>query len=285
VLTVLFYEAADGPPTQPDDLEDALLAIPGVELTGRRGDSYRSGQWRDTDTGASGVIDLGQAPLEEDNLHPPTAYDGWRGLNLSVQIPLDGPHWLCVEALQMIEGLLARLPQLRALDTEDTLRHDDGVVGPTPWSRPRLLASWERQHAVQLQGRTDCPRMNRLASVCLWRYRRERRRGQHDFPDLFWPEALVLLEQTQTQACSAAFWPEPVRAFALPPVEFIILRRPQSTGLLPAEAVIAAAHAHPLPLGQAAALTPDDRLAAWFATADLMPTGSYRALDDRDWTD
>jgi hypothetical protein len=73
VLTVLFYEAADGPPTQPDDLEDALLAIPGVELTGRRGDSYRSGQWRDTDTGASGVIDLGQAPLEEDNLHPPTA--------------------------------------------------------------------------------------------------------------------------------------------------------------------------------------------------------------------
>ena len=67
----------------------------------------------------------------------------------TIGIPLAGAHWLCVEALQFVEGLLAHLPQLNILDSEDSER---GVgVGPAAWNRPRLLASWERQQ--QLLGR------------------------------------------------------------------------------------------------------------------------------------
>ena len=67
------------------------------------------------------------------------AYDGWREVGLNINVPLSGPHWLCVESLQWIEGLLARLPGLRALDTEDT-RQDHGE-GPGLWNRPPGSAS------------------------------------------------------------------------------------------------------------------------------------------------
>jgi hypothetical protein len=280
--TLLLYEPADGQPSDPADVVDAVAGLPLVELDGRPGDPYRPGRWRDPETGAHCDLDVGHPPLEEDQLHPNKAYEGWRDLGVALHLPLVGPHWLCVETLQFIEALLARLPGARALDTEDT-RQEQGD-GPSAWSRPRLLASWERLSQTQLQGRTDVRRMGRLASVCLWRYRRERARGRRDFPELHWPDAVALLDLELAQARSAALWQDPRQAIALPPVELLVIPRADGFSVLPAE-LLADLATEPLPCAQAARLAPNPALIAKVFQTGLLPAGRFRSLGDHDWTD
>ena len=123
-----FYEALDdGPRFDRADLDDYLAALTTIELSGSTGDAYRSGRWRNNDTGATCHFDLGTVPVEEDHLHPPTAYDGWRDIGLTIHVPLAGPHWLCVETLQWVESLLLQFPHLKPLDTEDT-KHETAEI-------------------------------------------------------------------------------------------------------------------------------------------------------------
>lgn len=282
MLELLFYESAHDAPLPRMDLEAALCAE-GISLDGADGDAYRPGRWRDAATGANAIIDLGRPPIEDDPLHPPTTYDGWRPLDLTIQIPLAGPHWLCVECLALVERLLARLPGCRALDTEDTAR-DGETPGPRPWNRPRALASWERLHHGQQDTRTDLRRMARLTSVCLWRYRRERAAGLAAHPDLRWPEALVLWDTVDRTARSACFWHDPAIPFALPTVDLLIVRRGDSTGVLTSD-LLAAAHPTPLPHAGASAIQPSPDVARLYAEAPLLPIARFQALDDADWND
>lgn len=282
MLTLLFFAPVDdGPVLERHALEEAL-ELPGVELDGPPGAPYRPGRWRDAATGAIAILDLGTPPLEEDHLHPPRAYAGWRPLELTVQIPITGPHWLAVECLQFVEALLARLPEVRALDTEDI--RQEHAEGPGPWIRPRLLASWERQHQQHQAGRSDQRRMARLASVCLWRYRRERGEGLRRFPDLAWPEALVLLDQEQGAPRTAVLWQDPRRDLALPPVELLVVQRDGAAGVLPAEQ-LAALGGEALPLAQAARVLATGSTRALAAEAPLLPAARFRALADHDWSD
>ena len=184
--------------------------------------------------------------------------------------------------MQFVEAILARLPDVRALDTEDIRQEHN--EGPGPWSRPRLLASWERHHQQHQMGRTDQRRMARLASVCLWRYRRERTNAMARFPDLVWPEALVLLDQEHGTPRTAALWQYPDRPFALPPVELLVIQRGGTAGVLLAEQ-LAALGAEALPLAQAARIVVSDRARALAAEALLLPTTRFCTLADHDWSD
>jgi hypothetical protein len=280
MLNLLFYQPAEQPPVTLEHLAEVLAYRPGLSL--EEGTHYRAGRWRDPATGATCEIDLGHAPLEEDHLHPPKSYNGWRDTGLAVHLPLAGPHWLCVEVLQWVEGLLQRLGDVRALDTEDTRQeHGDG---PGTWNRPRVLGSWERLHQAQAEGRTDLWRMARLPSVCLWRYRREREGARQAHADLRWPEALVLLDRQDQCARSAVVWPGPGNAFALPPVELVVITDGTRAGAFPAER-LSALGGEPLSLGQAQRVRPTPATDALFATTDLMPPDRFRALGDHDWTD
>jgi hypothetical protein len=281
MVSLLFYESAqDFPATSFDDLAGALVSQPGVELAGN--DTYLSGRWHDTETGATCQIDIGHPPIEQDHMHPPRAYDGWREVGLSVNIPLAGPHWLCVEALQWIENLLRRLPTLRTLDTEDT-RQDQGD-GPGGWSRPRALANWEKLHHVQHEGRTDLWRMARLSSVCLWRYRRERAMGRSAITDLTWPDALVLLDQDARCARSAVLWRDPTLPMALPPVELVVIPRGNASGVIEA-GLLSALGGDPLPFAQAQRLLPNEKTTHLYAQTPLIPATRFKALGDFDWSD
>jgi hypothetical protein len=284
VQTFLFYEAEDQPPTQLGDIEDALHRIPGVAFAAPRGAPYRPGEWHDAATGASCRFDLGDPQLESDEAEKPVNYAGWRPLPVSVQVPLSGPHWFAVEALRVVEGLLHALPETRALDTEDTRVEPDADSGPFPWSRLRALASWERLHHNQSEGRDDLPRLDRGASLALWRYRRERGLGRERRPDLVWPEAHVLLDVDH--AVSAALWADPAQPLALPPVELVVVQRGDGTGVLPADELrTAAGGGMPLELAQAVALAPGPRLSDLHGRARLLPAVRFRALLDGDWSD
>lgn len=279
----LFYEPAAEPPTPVGDLEDALAAL-GAELDGAPGAAYRPGCWRDPATGAWTLFDLGEPPLEGDELHPPTAYPGWRPLPLVAHLPLGCPHWVAVEGLAFLERLIARLPQVHALDCEDTRAEEDGEPGPFAFQRARALLSWERQHSAQVAGDSRLARMDRRASVALWRYRRERAAGAAARPDLRWPEALALLEDGAAR--SAALWEDPTRPLALPPVELVVVPRADGAGVLPADEVLAAAGGgETLPHGLARAVPGGGRLADLHARAHLLPAQRFRALGDGDWTD
>jgi hypothetical protein len=284
MLEILFFESAHDVPTIPADIEAVLLDQQGVVLEGASGDDYRPGHWRDAATGASAVIDVGIAPIEDDPIHPPTAYDGWRPLHLGVQIPVTGPHWQCVEALCFIERLLERLPQARALDTEDTGR-DGETAGPRTWNRPRALASWERLHEVYCLGRQRMLRMPRLTSVCLWRYRRERLAGMARHGHLRWPEALALLDTATGMVCSACFWEDPTSALALAPVDLLIVRRGDRTGLIASASLTAAAAPIALDCAGAAVVMPSATTVQLHDSYELLPATRFKALDDADWTD
>jgi hypothetical protein len=296
-MDLLFYvPSPDGlPETGPEalreQLESVLASAPDVVLEGRPGDAYRPGLWRDAATGASCQIDLGEPPIEPDTLHPPTAYPGWHAAPLTLHVGVQGPHWHCVALFPFIEHLLAALPGLAILDSEDTGIGDQR--GPGPWSRPRLLASWERQHAVSMAGRTGVLRMARLASICLWRYRSERRQGQAAHPDLVWPEAVALHDRSGGVARSAALVTRPDPPWVLPPVELLV--RPAGTGALgasglrvvemgAAEAQLAAATR---PLGFGRALLWPAHAASPAPWDGLPPVASERfvVLGDGDWSD
>jgi hypothetical protein len=283
VVCLLFYQAInEESELTSDHLADYLTQRGGVQLSGADGDAYRTGRWSSPDTGAWCDIDVGISPVEEDHLHPAKSYDGWRNLDLTIHVPLSGPHWLCVEALQWIEQLLAEFPQVRTLDTEDT--RDGEQDGPTRWNRPRILASWERLHQAQLQGRTVHLRMNRLTSVCLWRYRRERARGRSTYPELWWPDALAVLDTHHHCVRSAVILPQPLRAMALPPVELIIVPTEHEPIIIEAATMSAVAGAA-LSCAQAQRLEPSPAVDECLRTGEQYPRARFKALGDHDWSD
>jgi hypothetical protein len=264
------------------ELAAALAAIPGLDLDGRPGQAYRPGTWRDLVTGARCAIDLGAPPVEDDHQHPPRTYEGWLVAPLAIAIPLAGPHWLAVEAMSLVERLLAGVPGLAALDEEDA----DG--GPSPWSRPRAVASWHRQQTAFLTSRPNHPRLNRNASLALWRYRRERPAGLVARPELAWPEAMVLGERRHDGGIhpyAAALWRDGDRALALPPVDLVVAMRPAGPAVIAANRLRCLPGTTPLDHGRALLIPMCPAAAACFARGEARPVEAFAALGDEDWTD
>jgi hypothetical protein len=284
MLTLLFFQDERQPPIQLDSLTLALEAEEGLELDGAEGDAYRGGRWSEPATRARAVIDCGQAPVEDDPLHPPKVYPGWRQLPLTVQLPLAGPHWCAVEALAMVERLLQRLPDVGVIDTEELREPDDDA--PTPIDRLRVLASWERLIASQLAGCELLPQLPRLASIALWRYRRERRACERRAGSVMvWPEALCLVEGGRAWTC--ALWMDPELPLALPPVELLVIRRSAvEVGVLPVDELLTAAGEPPAgnPAG-ARFVQPSAATRSLFAGAVLQPIARYRFVDLYDLVD
>jgi hypothetical protein len=258
-----FYLPASADLPTLDEL-GALLIDLGCRLQG--GDGYRPGTWRDRVTGARAIIDLGEAPIEEDVQHPPRAYDGWVPMQLSVQLPLVCPHWLAVEGFQFLERVLAAVPEVRVLDEEDSQETAEAQPGPFAWSRPRALLNWERLHAVQVETRTDLGRMHRGDSLRLWRWRRERQPG--------WPEATVLIDRATAEAHPVCVWSDPAQPCVLPATGLVLVR-------LPTPRLIGR---NALPAGEALETAGATRVApgAW---PDGLPLERFRAADDEDWID
>jgi hypothetical protein len=222
VQVLQLFRPADAHAPSLDELVALVSALPGVEIEGRPGDAHRLARWRDADTGAAGLLQVGEPPLELDTMHPPRAYRGWAPLALSLHVPLSGPHWFCVEALRVCESLLAADPVWRALDEEDIPPSPSGDAGPVPWSRPRAIASWERLRAAQIETSAAVPRMRRSASVAMWRYRREAPTGGRLHPGFHWPPVSAMRDASGA-ARSACVWMEPGRPLALPPVELVLI--------------------------------------------------------------
>lgn len=283
-LTILFFEAADGAPTDMSDVEHVLATTPHLDLGGASESGYLSGEWRDPHTGACCHVDIGAA-VERDELHPPTAYAGWREVPLSIHIPLAAPHWYCVEALRLVEDIVKRLPHLHALDSEDTTLDENSEPGPYPWNRLRVLANWERLHLAQSASRKDLFRLERHASLALWRYRRERERGREQFPHLAWPEALILLDGETAAARSAAIWPNPDQPLAVPPVELLVITRPNDPGVIPCDELLTVGAGKPLPAAQAIQVEPSEAVRNLFNRVRLMPRQRFKALNEGDWAD
>lgn len=268
-------------------LERLLLGIPGMELDGRPGDPHRTGRWRDPVTGAGCIIDLGTPPIEADTMHPPRAYRGWMALPLAIHVPFAGPHWFCVEALRVVETLLAHDPQWRALDEEDIQGDASGDAMPAPWDRLRVVASWERQRAAQDLTRVQVPVMSRGASVSMWRYRREAPAGRLKHPDFHWAPAVALGQTGTNRARSAVMWltlPDP-RRVALPPVELVVVTDPPR--LIEAEHVAEALTVAGLiqTAGVGGARLVSGRVTDCLRDLPTVPIADYRSLDDEAWSD
>jgi hypothetical protein len=241
--------------------------------------AYRPGTWRDAATGAVAVLDLGEPPIEPDLMHPPRQYAGWTPVPLSVQVRLTGPHWQAVECLAWIEGVVARLPGVSALDVEDIQATPDAEPGPFAWSRPRALASWLRQRDEQVRSRTDLARMERGRSLLLWRYRRERAAAQARHPDLCWPDTHVLRDRHDGTAVAACLWEDPRRDLALPPVAVVAVMHGDKPRVLPAQALPAGSDLG-IAVRLAAAALADPGLAA-----AQLPGDRFVVLEDADWID
>jgi hypothetical protein len=127
--------------------------------------------------------------------------------------------------------------------------------------------------------------MARLASVCLWRYRRERHLGLERHPQLRWPEALVLLDADTGAVRSACFWDDAAADLALPPVDLLIVRRAGGTGIIDSAALQQAGAPVALDCAGAAAVVANQATRHLHATVDLLATARFQALDDADWTD
>jgi hypothetical protein len=279
VLDLLFFRPEGSQEPDASEIAERVGALRGVELGGAPGAAYRPGRWHDPATGASCHLDLGEPPLEEDTLHPPRGYAGWLPCGVALHLPLAGPHWFCVECLGLAEAILAAFPGWRALDTEDAVERDDVDPGPFAWSRPRVIADWERLRTAQLETMTT-PRLARGASLMLWRYRRESAQGRERHPDHVWPTASAALERASGRARSVSVWADPSRGLALPPVELLLLPGAEPR-VLDAERVAETCGAVPAGVAQARLVTPSLALAQ---LAGVAVTG-FRALDDEDWAD
>jgi hypothetical protein len=281
--TLLVYESDDGAPTHRDDLSHALETL-GTVFDASADVAYRPGHWQDPHTGARVIVDLGDAPIENDEMHPPTSYIGWRPVALTLHIPLSTPHWQAVEAFAWVQRLLTQLPHLTPLDVEDTRVDEDADPGPFAFDRLRALASWERQHATQTDGRSDLPRMARVTSLALWRYRRERQAGQLEHAACVWPEALVVSEART--AHSVAVWADVSKPLALPPVTYLVLPRAEGPGLIPIDEVLTAAGGGTaLSKGMARRIDPIPAITSLYQHARLLPATRYAACIDGDWSD
>lgn len=242
-----------------------LLHNLGCRLQGGAG--YRPGIWNDPATGARAVLDLGLPPIEDDVQHPPRAYAGWTPLRLAVQLPLVCPHWQAVEGFQLVERLLAAIPGAHALDCEDIQEHTDAEPAPFAWSRPRALASWERQHAVQIETRTDLARMQRGDSLRLWRWRRER--------EAAWPAATVLRDRAAAEAHAVCVWPDAGAPCVLPAIGLVLVRQ-QRPLLIRRDA---------LPPGEPQARAGGGRVSPPAAWPESLPLDRFSACDDEMWVD
>jgi hypothetical protein len=285
MLTLLMFRAEGAREPARRELEEQLLAIPGLSLAGVPGDPYRSGSWLDpAGTRASCVIDLGEPALEEDHLHPPRGYAGWLPMPVSINIPLFGPHWFCVEAVRMVESLLQADSDWRALDCEDIQESPGHEAGPFRWDRLRVVASWERQRAVRNQTLTGVPVMQRGASVSLWRYRRERARAASSHPGVVFPEGVALQERDGGLARSAALWLDRTTALAIPPVELLVLPG-TLTRVVSAQQAADALGAGSAGMAGARILgAPRDAESA-LERLPGRPVAEFAALDDHDWAD
>ena len=256
------------------EMAEALLAVPGVKL--EAGDGYHPGTWRCEDTGAKAVIDLGDPPLEEDYQHPPRQYLNWTQLSLAIQVPLVGPHWQAVEGFQTIEAVLAGLPEaVRALDCEDAQETPEAEAGPFAWKRPRVLASWERLHVVQVETRTDLARMPRGDSLRLWRWRRERSDGIAAHANLLWPEARVLRDRATAEAAAVCVWTDTTKPIALPAAGLVLLAGPEPLLVRRAD----------LPAGSELTHAGATRVEPLRQRPTGLPIDRFSACADEDWVD
>lgn len=280
--TLIYFQGGDDRRLDTGDIVECLESLPGMRLDGRTGDAYRQGEWRDEATGARFVCDVGEPPLEEDPMHPPTAYDGWRPIGLTVHLPLAGPHWQAVEVLRALEQVNPLLPGCLALDTEDTIANDGEAPGPFAWNRPRLLVSWERQRDQRVEGLATMPRMDRGDSVLMWRYRRERALAAAAHPGRTWAGIFALLDRETGAARSAVVCADPRVAMALPPVDLIAVAGGDAPGVIESEHLAGLAGA----AGIAAARLPDaPAMVRALANAPRLAIARFAALDDADWRD
>ncbi len=281
MLNILFFERAELPPTTATELEDLLGALPDIVWEAPAGAAYRPGRWRDPATGATALWDLGQPPLEDDD-EPARTYSGWRSLPLTLSIPLAGPHWQAVTALAQVDRLLRAAPHLMPLDAEDTVADESAEPGPYPWDRPRVIASWERLRSGQVDGRS-LPRLDRSASVALWRYRVDRAAARSAHRGYHWPDALVLLDRVDAVARTACLWTDAEEPFALPPVDLVVVRPATGAGAVPADELrLLAPQALP---GGTRLVEPTPAVQGFFHGARPLPVERFTALGDEDWID
>lgn len=290
MLSVLLYQAMDCPPPSSSLCRERLQAH-GAQLT-QVDANYACGNWEHP-SGARVDIDLGRAPLQPE--HPgggtvhddphaqPKEYPGWQFLELSIHIPLLGPHWYVVEIGTWLEALAMAYQDWAFLISEDVGIEGEGGYGPGALDRLRLLQCWEHCHIEQCASLT-IPRMPRGKSLALWRYRRESDEGAKCYPQLHWPQALVI--GRQDRAFSTLLWEDAQRPFACPQVDYLVLPRDQGYGLLPAdELLIAARNPAQLDYGAAVAIEPSPDITGLFAHSRLCDHRDFRALDTHEWSD
>ncbi len=282
MLTLLFFRPEHDIEPSVAEIAAAASEIPGVAL--EPGDGYRPGRWRDPETRATCVIDIGEPPIERDSMHPPRAYAGWRQLPVTVLVPIAGPHWRCVEAMRPVEALLAAFPTWCALDTEDIQEDPDAPVGPAPWSRPRVIASWERLREARIE-HLGTARMPRRASVAMWRYLRERPRGRERHPGHAWPDAVALLDVATGAARSAAAWTDVSKPLAVPPVDVLAVVAGSHRGVTSADQLATMCGAADAGIALARLVGPNDDVARFLSEYPLSPIEGFKALDDEDWAD
>ncbi|TVR11271.1 MAG: hypothetical protein EA401_11270 [Planctomycetota bacterium] len=291
MLSLHLYHRSDGPSPSSQYLHQVLRQH-GAQL--QESDTfYHSGFWRDEATRAYVDIDSGPLPLRsitpasthhDDANAQPKDYPGWTPREVSFHIPLNGPHWLVVEIARWLEAVLQDLPDCGILINEDTGLEGEPGYGPGPVERLRLLRCWEFCHMEQCASLAT-PLMARSSSLALWRYRRELPHGQNHYPHLHWPQALVLSRNTQAHA--VAVWQDPTLAWALPPVEYIVVQRAHETGLIPSDEILTAAadQAQALSAGAAHAIAPCASIKKLFSQASLMPPQPFVHCHDHDWSD
>jgi hypothetical protein len=279
VLTLLFYR----PVTQVVAGERFLAACAATLGTTVDAGRYRQAEWCDPATGARAIIDLGDPPFTHDAVVEERHYDDWERLPLRCQVTLDGPHWRLVEVTRWLAELLRWHPAIGVLDTEDT--GVDGVNGPGPLDRLRLLASWERLRDSFQALRQGVLRLDRRRSILLWRYLREMAMARERFPALHWP-AVVLLGRDE------AVWLVMLLAdgpgdIVLPPVDLVVVRRDGGPpGLLPAdELLIAGGGGEALTVAGVHRIRRDAAVERCLSDSHLLPAAAYRLLGDGDWRD
>ncbi len=280
---LLFYEPSNNESLSHERLRSVCDSIPGMHFEHDPSAEYQPGRWYDSETCASASVDIGLPELDESGLFDEKPYEGWQRVSLRVQIPSTGPHWYVVEVLRMIEELLFQLPECGILDTEDIGPDGEGTE-PGPLDRMRHLANWEQLFLAHQEERDVICLMDRPSSLALWRYRKQRKEGVEKHPDLLWPDALVLLDDDRARSC--IFWEDPDQITVVPPVDLLIVRRGDTTGLLPVDELLTAASTvKNLTCGGAVAIHPDEATRQLHAQAKLLPTERYQALSDLEWAD